>query len=344
MNVNATRMTEVVCADKAACPSKEDDGQKTRIHIYPLKTGITRTKEFERKRLASFAVNVGTKCDHDCWYCSTGAMLRNHRSFKAVGEDPFGFGYAIIDPDAPERVASDAKGRRHRGLVQLCTIVDAWSPAAQKYDLGRRCLEAILAEPGWKVRILTKNAAVTKDFDLIEQHRDRVLVGVSITATPGKAGLANVLEPNASSIGERINVMRESAKRGLRTYAMFCPLLPGIADASEEIDELIRFAVEFNAEEIFVEPVNARGPGLKYCQEALELWGYDEEAQAVGSIRKQENWSRYAADLIANVQTSVRRYSDIGKLRFLLYPLRLTPEDEARIRQDDAGVVWLGRE
>ena len=69
---------------------------------------------------------------------------------------------------------------KKRGLVQLCTTVDAWAPEAQDYNLGRRCLEALLAEPGWTVRILTKNAAVSKDFDLIERHRDRVMVGISL--------------------------------------------------------------------------------------------------------------------------------------------------------------------
>jgi len=44
-----------------------------RIHQTGLKAGIMRTKEFERKRLASFSVNVGTKCGHGCLYCSTGA-------------------------------------------------------------------------------------------------------------------------------------------------------------------------------------------------------------------------------------------------------------------------------
>ena len=31
-----------------------------------LTTGISRTKEFERKGLASFAINVSTKCGHGC--------------------------------------------------------------------------------------------------------------------------------------------------------------------------------------------------------------------------------------------------------------------------------------
>ena len=76
--------------------------------------------------------------------------------------------------------------------------------------LGRRCLVAVLAEPGWSVRILTKNTAVRDDFDLIEAHKDRVLVGLSITATPDKADVAQVIEPNASSNSDRLLVMQDA--------------------------------------------------------------------------------------------------------------------------------------
>jgi hypothetical protein len=106
-----------------------------RVHETVLKTAIESTKEFEKKGLAQFAVNVGTKCGHDCQYCSTGAMLRMHLSFSAADESPFRTGYAIVDPNTPGRVAASAKSIKKRGLIQLCTTVDAWSPEAQKYDL-----------------------------------------------------------------------------------------------------------------------------------------------------------------------------------------------------------------
>ena len=315
-----------------------------RVHQTRLKTGIKRTPEFERKRLASFAVNPGTKCGHDCLYCSTGASLRRHHSFNQVGEDPFGIGYAIVDPSTPDRVERDAASIRNPGLVQISTTVDAWAPEAQKYDLGRRCLAAVLSQPGWTVRILTKNAAVRRDFDLIQRHKDRVLVGLSITATPDKADVVSIIEPNASPLRERMKVMREAKRRGLRTYAMLCPVLPGIADSADEIDEMIRFAVEWQAEEIFIEPVNARGRGLQLCEEALRDAGFDEQARSVGSIRKRKNWSRYVTELTATVQDSIRRHSDISKLRILLYPSRLTQRDVAAIKRDDRGVVWLGKQ
>lgn len=316
-------------------------GYRMRIHRYTLKAGISRSKAFEKKRLASFSVNVGIKCGHSCFYCSSGTVLRMHPSFKRFGENPFKSGYAIVDPSTPERVALDAKRLLKRGLIQLCTTVDAWSPEAQQYQLGHKCLEAILVESGWTVRVLTKNASVKSDFSYIRQHRARVIVGLSITATSDQTDVIEILEPNASGIKERMSAIRLASSMGLRTYAMFCPLLPRIADSPEQINELVQFAVDCNVEEIFVEPVNNRGPGLRLCQEALELWGYDEQATAIRCIRNAETWSRYVLQLVKNTQASVRKYSHISKLRFLLYSKRLTTQDVARISSDPEGIIWL---
>lgn len=314
------------------------------VHQCRLKRGITRTKEFEKKGLAAYAINVGTRCGHQCTYCSTPSLMRMHSSFKEVGISPFTEGHALVDPATPDRVHQDAQRRRDRGLVQLCTIVDAWAPEAQALNLGRRCLEAILAEPGWNVRILTKNAAVAKDFDLIEKYKDRVLVSLSITSTPDQEEVLKAIEPYASSIRERMAALRKAHVRGLRIYGMFCPMLPGVADRPEQIDELMSFACDCGAEEIFAEAVNPRGRGLILTQQALAEHGYHEQAQAVGAVRNRTQWSRYVAVLIRHLQDSVRRFSDTSKLRFLLYPSGLTPEDLDQVERDDAGVVWLGKE
>jgi len=313
-----------------------------RTHKCSLKSGITRSEEFEKKTLAEFAANVGTKCGHDCTYCSSGAILRMHQSFRKTGENPFDRGYAIVDPEMPGKVAKDAAGKRIRGKVMLCTTVDAWCPAAQEYNLGRECLDAILAEPDWSVRILTKNAAVAEDFDVIEKHQDRVQVSLSLTATPDMTDVMAVIEPNASPITERMAALEEAKRLGLRTYAMLCPLLPGVANSPEQLQELVGFAKKNGAEEVFAEPVNARGSGLKTTEEALRAAGYDSEANAICAIRTKRNWSQYTVKLIADMQHAMRELGMIDKLRFLLYPSGLTDQDKAIIRNDDEGVIWLG--
>ncbi len=223
----------------------------------------------------------------------------------------------------------------------LSTTVDSWCYSARQHHLGRKCLEAILAEPDWSVRILTKNHEVEEEFDIAEQHRDRVLVGLSITATADKSDIMQVIEGNASPIEERIRVIRKAHEMGLRTYAMFCPLLPGIADAPEQIDELVQFAESVGAEEIFSEAVNPRGKSLTLTQQVLEDAGLLDEAKSVEAIRNRKNWSVYTLRLIQNLQRSVRKYSDINKLRFLLYPSGLQTEHRKQIEADNAGIIWL---
>jgi DNA repair photolyase len=315
-----------------------------RIHSFDMKTGISRSKEYEKKRLASYVVNTGVKCGHDCFYCSTGAVMRMHPAFKQVGENPFDTGYAIVDPETPNRVAEDARRRRHRGMVHMCSLVDAWAPEAQRYDLGRRCLEAVLLEPEWKVRILSKNTAVAKDFDLIRRYRDRVLFGLSITATPEKSNIMSILEPYASPNPDRMAVIRLAHDLGIRTYGMLCPLLPGVADGPDQVRELVAFAVDCGAEEIFAEPVNPRARCLIQCQEALAANGCQVEAAAIARVREKKHWSAYVVRLVCHVQQAVRELYDIERLRFLLYPSRLLPEHVSQIKRDDAGVIWLEKD
>jgi hypothetical protein len=104
-----------------------------RVHQYPLAAAIHRTPEFAKKKLADFSVNVGLKSGYACTYCSSGAVLRCHRAFQGLAESRFKNGYAIVDPDIPRKVATEAKRIRKRGIAPLCTTVDAWCPAAQEH-------------------------------------------------------------------------------------------------------------------------------------------------------------------------------------------------------------------
>ncbi len=313
-----------------------------RVHVVERKSGINPTPEFVLKGLADYSVNPAVKCDHACAYCSSGSTLRRLQAFKDTGENPFEHGFAIVDPDMPARIRKDAQRLRNsKGTVQLCTLVDAWSPVAQEYDLGRQCLAAILEESSMQVRCLTKNAAITKDFDLISKYKDRVLVGLSLTGTPDKSSVISVLEPNASPVEERIAAMQEAHRRGLRTYGMLCPLMPGIADAPNQVDELVKTAIGFGAEEIFAEAVNPRGRGLLLCVDWLQKAGFTTEAHEIDQIRHMQHRSPYMANLIANVQQSVRRHGDIKDLRFLLYSKGMAPADLTRVRRDKAGIIWL---
>jgi DNA repair photolyase len=125
---------------------------------------------------------------------------------------------------------------------------------------------------------------------------------------------------------------------------MLCPLLPGVADDLESIEELVQVGIDAGAEEFFAEPVNARGRALTHTIHALRRAGYDAEAAAVDKIRNKIAWSAYTLRLAANLQRVLRRHGALDTLRFLLYPSNLTEADAAQLRRHGEGIVWLGKE
>jgi DNA repair photolyase len=302
---------------------------------------MTATPAFAVKRLAEFGVNVGLACGHCCRFCSSRAMFRFHGAFRAFGLNPFETGYAIVDPESVTRVARDARQKKQRGRVLFCTASDGWSPEAQHFGLGRGCVEAILAEPGWTLRVLTKNAAVREDFDVFERHRERVLVGLSTTFLPSDEAAARAVEPGASPPKERVEALAEARRRGLRTYAMLCPLIAPFYPDQKRVDEAFRAILPAGPEEIFAEVVNPRGRNLIMTAEALRAAGLRKEADAVDGLRRQETWSSEAARLIQMVVDAAERLYDVERLRVLLYPKRLAERDRETLTQIRKGLVWL---
>ena len=83
---------------------------------------------------AAKAIDIAERCDESFAGEFTSAVSRN-RQQRSRG---------LRHGDIPAKIAAESRRLRSRGVVQLCTTVDAWCPAAQRHDLGRRCLEALL--------------------------------------------------------------------------------------------------------------------------------------------------------------------------------------------------------
>jgi hypothetical protein len=148
---------------------------------------------------------------------------------------------------------------------------------------------------------------------------------------------------HASPVSERIAALQEAHRLGLWIYGMLCPLLPGIADDRATVRELLELCCRCEAEEVFVEPVNARGSGLRLMEEAFRGAGFAAEATAVGLVRNRRAWSAYCTNLLRTVQQEMEHLGISEKLRFLLYPTNLEPSDLASVHRNDHGVRWLGK-
>ena len=309
------------------------------VKIIERKCAITRSPEFEKKTLATHALNVGILCGHGCLYCSTPATLRMKSDlFPEYGGSvfrAFAAGAAVVDPTTPDRLGRALASLTPTDTVMISTLTDAWSPEAQAYGLGRKCLEKVLRESKARVRILTKNAAVANEMDLLAEFRDRVVLGLSITAPLSKARVAEVLEPKASSIKERLGALQAAHEAKVPIFGMLCPCLPGVADRHEDLDEMLAMIQPFQPEAIWAEPVNSRGPGLSLCQEALAAAGFASIANEVRFIRGQREHADYTARLIGTLNTAAAGMGLKALLKILVYG------DGKDFSGDASSVIWL---
>ena len=313
------------------------------VYHFPRKTVIAKSVEFEKKGLATHGVNVGFKCGNACLYCSVASNIRCHVCFSEVGRTAFEKGFVVVDTGAVDRLRRDHIRLRPGSVVMLCTLSDGWSPQARKYGLGSGCLRYLLENTPAEIRILTKNAEVRDEFPLIARHRDRVMFGLSITGLPEHEDELRVVEPFASPIRERIAAMDEAHRLGLRTYAMFCPLFPGLFADQAQVERLIRMAVAWGAEAIWSEIPNPRGPGLRDCVEAWRAAGHTRLADAVDRIRHVEGRSEHGVKLTRWLQAAARKLGLMPRLRILAYRSSFTAGARSLINQDPGAVVWLGK-
>jgi len=76
------------------------------------------------------------------------------------------------------------------------------------------------------VRILSKNAKIVDVMEEFLSYADRISFSLSITAPRSKAEFSAIVEPNASSIPERLDALRRAKEMGFNIYGMICPCCP----------------------------------------------------------------------------------------------------------------------
>jgi len=206
--------------------------------------------------LADYAVNCYAGCEHGCVYCYARFVTR----FSHPGESWGSF--VDVKVNAPQVLAREVK-RKRLGRVFLSSVCDGWQPRESRYGLTRQCLETLL-HYRFPVSILTKNALAERDFDLLASSKDEVEFGVTITTFD--ESLRQLVEPGSSPSVERLKVLQEARRLGIRTYAFLGPLMPRLSDNEENLTQLFQAGKDAGVDYFYVDRLNPRfgvWPSLK---------------------------------------------------------------------------------
>jgi DNA repair photolyase len=152
----------------------------------------------------------------------------------------------LVKPDAPDLLrAAFRKKSWEPQVVALSGNTDCYQPVERRLELTRRCLEVFL-EFRNPVTIITKNALVTRDIDLLQQLADLELVHVTLSVTSLKPQLTGVLEPRTSRPAKRLDAIAALNEAGIPAGVNLAPLIPGLND--EEVPAILEAAAQHGAQ------------------------------------------------------------------------------------------------
>lgn len=176
------------------------------------------------------AANPYRGCEHGCVYC----YARPTHSY--LGYSP-GLDFEtrlVAKANAVQALRAElARPGYKPSPINIGSATDAYQPIERDWRLTRGMLELML-ETRHPVTIVTKNALVARDLDLLAALAQQNLVVVYISITTLDAGMARTLEPRAAAPWRRLEAVRSLTDAGVPVGVLVAPVIPFINDESME--------------------------------------------------------------------------------------------------------------
>lgn len=190
----------------------------------------------------SHSLNPYRGCEHGCSYC----YARPYHEFLGYNAGIDFESRILVKERAPELLERELSRSTWKPASLACSgVTDCYQPIERELQITRGCLE-VLADFRNPVGIVTKNALVARDRDVLARlaEHDAAVVVLSITTLDPK--LAGILEPRASRPGARLEAIRHLREAGIPVGVSVAPIIPGLNE--HEIPAILAAAADHGAE------------------------------------------------------------------------------------------------
>ncbi len=165
----------------------------------------------------------------------------------------------VVKVNVPEVLRAElTRPSWRRQHVALGTNTDPYQWVEGRYELMRGIWEA-LRDAANPCSILTKSPLLLRDVDLLQEiaARTEVSACLSVPTLDEKAWRAS--EPRTPNPRARLTAVAALNRAGIPTGILIAPLMPGINDAPEQVEEIIALATEAGAVSIGGITLHLRG-------------------------------------------------------------------------------------
>jgi len=207
-----------------------------------MKVNIIQVKDYLTKSnlpASDFVINPYIGCPHACKYCYACFMKRftGHKEEWGTFLDV----KVSMKPINVKKLINKS--------VFISSVTDCYNIYEEKYEITRTILEQ-LVDVDCMVGISTKSKLILRDIDLLKRFKD---LKVSMSINTLDEEFRKDMD-NASSIAERITVLKELHNQGIYTALFMSPIFPYITDFKSIIQATHEFIDEY-----WFENLNLRG-------------------------------------------------------------------------------------
>ncbi|HEY0179373.1 MAG TPA: PA0069 family radical SAM protein [Dokdonella sp.] len=172
------------------------------------------------------SINPYRGCEHGCVYC----YARPSHSYLNLSPGIDFETKLFAKTNAAERLREElAKPGYVCSPINLGANTDPYQPVERGWRITRSILE-VLAECRHPCTIITKNALIERDLDLLVPMAQANLVHAFVSVTSLDNRLSSTLEPRASAPHRRLEAVRRLNEAGVPCGVMVAPIIPMVTD------------------------------------------------------------------------------------------------------------------
>ena len=206
----------------------------------------------------NWSLNPYMGCEHRCTFCYV-------RAFEARADRPFDdrYGRSVrVKTNVVEVLRAElARKSWKREGVAIGAATDPYQPAEGRYRLTRGCLE-VFCDRRNPVALITRGPRIVRDLDVLTALARAADLSITFSIPTLDDAIWRRTEPGTAHPRQRLRALERLSAAGLRVGVGMAPLLPGLTDRPDLLEEVIVAARDAGAAHVWASVLNLR-PGTR---------------------------------------------------------------------------------